>query len=226
MRYVITSDLHLGSPHSRRESFLQFLEALPDGTELVLNGDTVDDPTQPLPGADLEVVERLHDAARRLSVVLVEGNHDQGSRVPGLAGLSFRAAHTIGQQLYSAHGDYFDNVLPRYRWFVRLFLRLHQLRVRLGARPVHVAQYAKHWAPLYLLLRRSVMLNAVEFARERGFAAVACGHVHFPEEQTLSGIRYFNTGSWTETRFWYVLADHAGAQLLEYRPGEPVGVGT
>ena len=75
---------------------------------------------------------------------------------------------------------------------------MHNVRVRLGARPVHVAEYAKKWKPLYAFLRRNIMLNAVKYAQQRGFEAVVCGHTHYAEDRRINGIRYINTGAWTE----------------------------
>jgi predicted phosphodiesterase len=48
------------------------------------------------------------------------------------------------------------------------------------------------------------MLNAVNYAAEDGFEAVTCGHTHFAEEQFINGIRYLNTGAWTELPPHYV----------------------
>ena len=33
---------------------------------------------------------------------------------------------------------------------------------------------------------------------ENGIEAVTCGHTHYPEDLVLDGIRYVNTGAWTE----------------------------
>ena len=81
---------------------------------------------------------------------------------------------------------------------------MHDLRVKLGARPVHVAQYAKRWKSFYGYLRKNVMLNAVNYAATNGFEAVSCGHTHFAEEQFINGIKYLNTGAWTERPTYYV----------------------
>jgi UDP-2,3-diacylglucosamine pyrophosphatase LpxH len=56
----------------------------------------------------------------------------------------------------------------------------------------------------YAYLRKSVMLNAVNYAAENGFKAVTCGHTHYAEEQFVNGIRYINTGAWTEQPAYYV----------------------
>ena len=75
---------------------------------------------------------------------------------------------------------------------------MHDLRVKLGERPVHVAQYAKKWELFYRFLRNNVMINAVNCALGNGYGAVTCGHTHYPEAMVFNGIRYINTGAWTE----------------------------
>jgi hypothetical protein len=42
------------------------------------------------------------------------------------------------------------------------------------------------------------MRNAVNVARENGYEAVTCGHTHFAEDMVVNGVRYINTGAWTE----------------------------
>jgi UDP-2,3-diacylglucosamine pyrophosphatase LpxH len=86
---------------------------------------------------------------------------------------------------------------------------MHALRVKLGAKPVHVAEYAKKWKSFYKVLRKNIALNAVSCAIENGFEAVTCGHTHYPEDMVVDGIRYINTGAWTElpAHYLYVTAD-------------------
>lgn len=223
MVHVITSDLHLGSPHTKCDAFRTFLQAIPGGATLVLNGDTIDDPRKPLPPEHEALLTELRCLPPRLQVVWIAGNHDESSAPLPEGAFPRLTEYAVGRRIHVAHGDYFDNVMPYNRWFIRLFKSVHALRVRLGAPPVHVAEYAKKWPLLYRFLRRNVMMNAVEFAREHGFDCVCSGHTHYPEEQEVDGIRYLNTGSWTESRFWYVWVDDASIRLLEYVPGEAVG---
>ena len=46
-------------------------------------------------------------------------------------------------------------------------------------------------------------------AIENGFEAVTCSHTHYPENMVVDGIRYINTGAWTElpAHYLYVTAD-------------------
>jgi UDP-2,3-diacylglucosamine pyrophosphatase LpxH len=113
--------------------------------------------------------------------------------------------HAIENRLLITHGDNFDKVIPRSKTFMRAFQKLHRLRVRLGAKPVHVAEYAKKWKSLYRVLRKNVMVNALNYANEKGFQAVTCGHTHHVEDEMVNGIRYINTGAWTELPAYYLL---------------------
>jgi hypothetical protein len=99
--------------------------------------------------------------------------------------------------------------MPRNRAFIKAFKLMHNLRVKLGAKPVHVAEYAKKWKSFYRVLRKNVALNAVRCAAENGFEAVTCGHTHYPEDMVVDGIRYVNTGAWTElpAHYIYITAD-------------------
>jgi UDP-2,3-diacylglucosamine pyrophosphatase LpxH len=140
----------------------------------------------------------------RQKVVWIRGNHDNGYVPDQLEKIQIKQHYALQKRLFITHGDFFDEVMPRNRIFIKTFKLLHDIRIKLGARPVHVAQYAKCWKSFYAYLRKNVMLNAVNYARKNGFKAVTCGHTHYAEEQFISGIQYLNTGAWTEQPTFYV----------------------
>ena len=211
---VITSDLHLGSDHCDAAGFLRFLDALPDSAELVLNGDTLDVPGVTLHGQHADTWQRLTIEAKRRQIVWVFGNHDrEGGAAPDRAETYEQYVMLDGDTLV-AHGDAFDAIMPRTQWFIRWFRRLHRLRVRLGASPVHVARYAKNWAVFYRFLRHSVRNAAVDQAKQLGAKNVVCGHVHYPEHSVVDGINYFNTGCWTEENPHVVTIENGVVRLL------------
>ncbi len=220
--YIIVSDLHIGSRHFKCTPFLAFLQSLPHHAILILNGDIFDGNWSPgTPGLWRQAVQRLRETAKNRQVLIVEGNHDSDMRIP-LREIEYRKSVIVNDTLFVSHGDDFDNVMPRNRLFVLMFRRLHRIRVRMGATPIHVAQYAKRWRVFFQFLRNNVMLNAVEHAKEQGYTAMACGHVHFPEDRTIEGIRYFNTGCWTEDRFFYLRVDGQDMRLVRYIPGDEI----
>ena len=214
---VIISDVHIGSPFLLRDPFLAFLDALPSDGTLVLNGDTIDNPYHKLSAAEHQVLDSLVKHSRRLRIIWVEGNHDQGWRPNPSGDITFVDHYAVGdKRLFVNHGSYFDNVMPYHRWFIKLFKFFHRLRMRIGAPPVHVAEYAKRWRFLYNYLHNTVMRNAVEYARENGYRAVTCGHVHEPEHVIIDGIEYVNTGAWTEQPLCYATLEDDVIRLMKW----------
>jgi len=215
MRLVVISDLHIGCRFCRAQHFLEWLPRLPHDAALVLNGDTVDNPRTAATDEARQLLDALAEESRKRPVVWLWGNHDDDFRPENAGAITFAASHAVGKRLFIAHGYDFDNVMPRHQGFIRAFRWLHRQRMRFGAPPVHVAHYAKKWRRLYDYLRSSVRQNAIEYAREAGFEAVACGHVHFAEQAAVDGIRYFNTGAWTEDAAHCLLVDETEMTLQE-----------
>jgi UDP-2,3-diacylglucosamine pyrophosphatase LpxH len=159
------------------------------------------------------ILELIRQASYSQTVVWVRGNHDNGYTRKQFGEVHFRRLHSIEHRLLIAHGDDFDEITPRNQAFMKAFQLMHRLRVRLGARPVHVAEYAKKWEILYKILRNNVMMNAVNCAMENGYEAVTCGHTHYPEDRVFNGVRYINTGAWTESLTFYLLVTAEGMTL-------------
>jgi len=198
MKAIIVSDLHIGSRYFLYENFTQFLQNIPQDHEFILNGDTIDNPYAKKKLTDRQILDRFGEMSLRQKVVWVRGNHDNGYVPDNLAKIQIKQHYALQKRLFITHGDFFDEVMPRSRIFIKTFNMLHNFRIKLGARPVHVAQYAKKWKRFYTYLRKNVMLNAVNYASKNGFKAVTCGHTHYAEEQFINSIKYLNTGSWTE----------------------------
>jgi UDP-2,3-diacylglucosamine pyrophosphatase LpxH len=213
MKAIIVSDLHMGSRYFRSQAFESFLNCLPDVDEFILNGDVLDRPHVTLTPFHQLNLERIEKLSLRCKVVWVRGNHDKGYMPASLGKIEFCRRYTFDQRILITHGDDFDNVMARSRVFMKAFRMMHALRVRLGARPVHVAEYAKKWKAFYRVLRNNVMRNAVNFAAENGFEAVSCGHTHFAEDVVVNGVRYINTGAWTELPAHYLYITPAGMVL-------------
>jgi len=170
-----------------------------------------------LPPRHQAALDRLRAESQRRRIVWVRGNHDERYVLPDPGRIEFVPFFEIGRRLFVSHGYDFDNIMPYHRLFINLFRFLHRVRVRLGAPAVHVAHYAKKFKLLYRVLQNHVAMNAVQHARERGFAAATCGHTHSIEDRTVQGIRYLNTGAWTEPPLVYLAVMDEG---MELRPAE------
>jgi len=187
---------------------------MPGGTPLVLNGDIVTThDTQHYPPRHREALDVLRAESFRRKVVWVRGNHDERFVMSDPGRIEFASSWHIGKQLFMAHGNDFDNVMPHNRFFIILFRLFHRVRILLGAESIHVAQYAKRFPLLYRVLLRHVAMNAVEHAKENGYGAVACGHTHYVEDRIQDGVRYLNTGAWTEETPYYLAVNDTAVEL-------------
>jgi UDP-2,3-diacylglucosamine pyrophosphatase LpxH len=214
----IVSDLHLGSAYFRRENFVRFLDELPAKARLVLNGDTLDEPGDPLSADHEAVVRRLVDESHKRPVVWVHGNHDDSFILPDHGRIEFVRQWLVDDKLLVLHGDQLDRVMPNSRLFRLLFRKLHRLRIRLGFPDIHVASYAKRFGLLYRVLNKHVARRAIDAARRQGYGAVTCGHTHAPMELERDGLRYLNTGAWTEEPNHFVSVTEGGRVELRVFP--------
>lgn len=194
----IVSDLHLGSAYFYHRNFSSWLDALPKGVPLVLNGDVLDEPGQTLPDAHRAVLERLVSESQSRLVIWVHGNRDAQFKLAEPGRIRFVDSWRLDQRLLVVHGHRLDQLMPRYAAFKWAFRCLHHCRIRLGRRDAHVAEYAKKWPLLYRVLNEHVARNALRVARQEGVEAIVCGHTHAAMALERQGRRYFNTGAWTE----------------------------
>ena len=201
----MVSDLHIGLPYFRHRRFEDFLSSLEPGFDLILNGDVIDDPKQKLNGSEVTALDLLRSESYLRRVFWTYGNHDDGLELDDPGQIRFCRHLEINKSLLVVHGDDFDEIMPKSLWFIRVMKMLHNLRIRLGAHPVHVAEFAKKWLPLlYRVLTEEVKKNAVNCAHENGFSAITCGHTHYVEDAFCEGVRYINTGTWTEEPLNYL----------------------
>ncbi len=195
----IVSDLHLGCEHVELAKLRTFLEHIPAQSTLICNGDTLDQPSRQLPDAHEHILNWLKTPPKNIRIIIIEGNHDAADELLEW-GIYAETRFFLKQHaMLITHGASFDDLMGRHRWFIKIFRMLHNWRVNLGAPPVHVARYAKQWKPLYNVLCRNVQKNALLCAAAENCRTVACGHVHSSDDsRNASGIRYMNTGTWTE----------------------------
>ena len=220
MNLIIISDLHIGSNFSFGEAFECFIREMPEDHELVLNGDIIDNPYTKLKPSEQRILDLIKQISLRQKVVWIRGNHDNGYLPDRFGRVQFKRLHAVGHRLLITHGNDFDDLMPKNQSFMKAFKLMHNLRIKLGAKPVHVAEYAKNWDYFYRVLRHHVMINAVKCAQENGYEAVTCGHTHYAEDVVVDGIRYLNTGAWTElpAYFLHLTADQMMLNRIEDNP--------
>jgi len=225
MKTFIVSDLHLGLKQCREAAFLAFLDGLPDGARLVLNGDTVthfysDDN---LSAEHSGVVDRLREESYRREVIWIHGNNDRRLKLGDPGEIKFARDYAIGKRLYITHGDRFDWMMPSLRVVLIPVRLVYGILAYFKKSKMHVAEYAKRFSGMYRVLCRHVTWNAVRYARKHGYEAVTCGHTHFVEDRMVKGIRYLNTGCWTECGLVAVVVVDEDGVCLQFGTAKKIG---
>jgi UDP-2,3-diacylglucosamine pyrophosphatase LpxH len=216
MNALVISDLHLESIHSHSHLIDRFLESLPKGYELVLNGDIIDSSYPNLPPQNLQTLELIRRQSYLRKVVWIRGNHDDCSAMRDRGEIHFARNYTIGNQLIITHGNELDKAKPLFHLLIRPFKAIQLKRIRAGLKPVNLARLAKRVEPFYRLYRWKLGRDAVRFARKKGVEAITCGHAHHPEDRVIQGVRYINTGAWTDYPVFYLLVNEKEISLNRF----------
>lgn len=241
---VVVSDAHLGAtPPSVEESFLAFLDAVPDlGDCLLVNGDLFDfwfSYSRVIPRRGFRVVAALARLGARLPVVMIGGNHDRwgGDFWEREAGLRFdphRVTFQLGGCTVAAiHGDGLTEPGLRASLLHRLINHpvtasiYRAIHPELGLRLVDaLSPYLGDRTPDEAKLRDAAARQRTWAARllsaEPAVGLVIMGHTHRAEvTEPFPGRRYLNPGAWLD-RCRYALVSDTFAELREFTPGRPL----
>ena len=203
---LIISDLHLGARVCRAAELLALLKAIEGELihtrSLVLNGDVFD-------SIDFRRLRRQHwnilSTFRRLSkhtrIVWVCGNHDGPAEVVShLLGVDVadeHVVHSAGERMLVLHGHTFDDFIDEHPVMTLFADGIYRL-LQLIDRSHGVARRAKYGSKTFLRCVEKVRDGATAYAAMRGFRAVSCGHTHHASVEEANGVRYYNSGCWTE----------------------------
>jgi UDP-2,3-diacylglucosamine pyrophosphatase LpxH len=225
-RALFISDVHLGTPHCRAESLLNFLEHN-TADVYYLVGDIIDcwalQRSFRWPKAHTKVLQKIARISRDAHVFYILGNHDE--MLQKVVGHYFEGVQIVQNRVhitkdsvmyYVVHGDEFDAVVKNAKWIAKLGSAaydvvlslnsvLHKLQLRVG---IH-----SKWS-LSQALKAGVK-EAVSYidnfedaaalrARQLGYDGIICGHIHKASAKTLirahsEPIKYYNCGDWVES---------------------------
>ena len=227
------SDVHLGTKSCRAIDLLNFLsEVRADRVYLV--GDIVDlerMKVSPIfPEAHLEVIaEIVRLATRGSEVIYIPGNHDHqfrnaaGREICGIP-VMFEASHELasGEKLLVTHGDVLDGQIRKgtnlekfgaaaYALLLEADVLYNRLRESMGGDFMPICSGIKQRlksANEYIERFETV---AAQYALDRGFDGIVCGHIHKPGIRRIGNCLYANDGDWVEHRT--ALAESADGTL-------------
>jgi UDP-2,3-diacylglucosamine pyrophosphatase LpxH len=226
---IVISDLHLGSDVCQAKLLEEFLNwAVEHCDQLVINGDVFDDLNfkrlTKRHFACLKIIRRNSDRTD-FRLVWVRGNHDGPidiiSHIVGVEILDEYVYDNHRIRLLILHGDQFDTFTTAYPLFTEiacgLFYYIQKWMPHRAAR--WIRRISKRWQRNSQLIER----RATEYARAHGFRFVTCGHTHLPMVSDQDGIRYLNSGTWTDfTPCPFVVVDGDDVRLEFWPPAAEV----
>ena len=225
MRYrsIFVSDIHLGTKFSKANYFLDFLREN-ESESLYLIGDIIDGWAIKRKfrweQAHSDVIQKLLRKARKgTNLYYITGNHDEFLRpfLPLVLGDRLYVQNEAqyvgidGKRYYITHGDFFDAITMTKKWLAilgdygyDLLLHLNEpiqyIRRKLGIK--------RYWS-LSKCVKDSVKSSVSfitefeqvlsDYAKQKGYDGVICGHIHKAEIRSIDGVEYLNCGDWVES---------------------------
>src|SRR3954468_23345228 len=201
---IVISDLHLGSAVCQAKLLEEFLTwAVEHCRELVINGDIFDDLNfkrlTKRHFACLRIIRRNSDRDD-LRVVWVRGNHDGPadiiSHIVGVDILDEYVYDNGRVKLLILHGDQFDTIITDYPWLTETACAIFYFIQKWM--PHRAARWIRRITKRFQRNSQLIERRASEYARNRGYRYVTCGHTHLPLVAHHDGVTYINSGTWTE----------------------------
>ena len=223
LQVCVISDLHLGTFGCHANEIVRYLKGI-NPKILVLNGDIIDIwqfRKKYFPPAHMQVIREILKLMEAGTMVYyITGNHDEalrkysGTRLGNLLLDDKLVLDLDGKKTWIFHGDVFDSTTSGSAKFI----------AKLGGQGYDFLIWMNHWLNKLLTffgrdkmsfskkIKNSVKKavswiadfeqTAGELAIEKGFDYVICGHIHQPQQRTITNdkgsVIYLNSGDWIE----------------------------
>jgi UDP-2,3-diacylglucosamine pyrophosphatase LpxH len=224
MDTLILSDVHLGSEVSRAREATELLSGM-NFRRLVLLGDIFSDLNFRRLTSDhwkfLSRIRKLSNPKRKVEVVWVEGNHDQG--------LSQIMSHLVGVPVYqryvweyegkrhvAVHGHQFDHFCKHNETLSRVGERILYEIQKLEGRRKRLSRMIDRVNTRWLRMESRVAEGALLYARAGRVDRIFCGHTHVASQESRHGVEYYNSGSWIDANPTYITIDEDGVKIRLY----------
>jgi len=202
IKSLFISDLHLGCKKNRSKDALNVLTNY-EYENLFLLGDIIDikalshewlwDDTEN------KIWETIIKKAENFRTIMIPGNHERGffdnistfENMLVCGGYPYRSKEKI---IYLTHGHEFDENLESNHWPRSLINVAYNGVSEFNLKICSQLKKLIRKTPGYL---DSFKANAIDYAKQRGYNSIMCGHTH--QQEFVDGdIEYYNTGDFRE----------------------------
>ena len=224
LEVVVISDIHLGTYGSKAKELINYLKTIEPKT-LIINGDLIDIwqfKKSYFPKTHMKVIKYITSlVSKGTAVYYITGNHDEMLRkFVGFDMGNFKLLNKLvleldHQKAWFFHGDVFDVTMKHSKWLAKLggfgydILIMINAMVNfisekiLGRRKFSFSKKIKNSVKSAVKHIHNFEDTAANIATENGYKYVVCGHIHQPQQKTITAsngntVEYLNSGDWVE----------------------------
>jgi len=200
-KYVILSDIHLGSTDSNPKKVEKFLKSI-SYDELILNGDIIDGWKIKRGGIlrkkEIDLLKYFLKISKSKKITYLRGNHDDflDHVIPIMLGditVTDQYDIKIGDKsYYIIHGDIFDKITKELKWIAQIgdigytiLIKINKLANRI--RRLQNKPYYSFSKEIKVKVKKAVNYisdfenNLADLANSKGYDGIICGHIHHAE---------------------------------------------
>ncbi len=221
---LIISDVHLGTYGCHAKELLFYLKSIRP-KKVILNGDIIDVwqfSKNYWPKSHTRVVKHLMGwISKGIKTYYVTGNHDEVFRK--FEGFKLGALQVVNKvvlditenkKAWIFHGDVFDVTMQHSKWLAKLgavgydmLILINRIVNFLSERifkkgKISLSKKIKNSVKSAVKFINNFEATAADIGISQKFDCVICGHIHHPEQKTITNgegaIEYLNSGDWVE----------------------------
>lgn len=220
---AVISDVHLGTYGCHATELCQYLKSIQPKI-LILNGDIIDGwqfTKRYFPAAHMQVIKEIFSLlSKGTRIIYITGNHDEMlRRYSDLQLGNFQLTDKVmmeidGKMTWIFHGDVFDattkgwaKILAKlgghgYDLLILFNRAINWLLKLFGKEKMSLSKKVKNGVKKAVSFIDNFETTAAELAIEKNYHTVICGHIHQPQQKTIStkngSVTYLNSGDWVE----------------------------
>ena len=235
-RTIIISDLHLGSPDSKHQKILNFLEEN-SADKLILNWDIIDFRylriSRKRPDKQNQVIQKLIDISQTsTNVTYLYGNHDEpikniiNLKIPNISIQEDLIYTSWDKKYYICHWHQFDKKARIIEWpgFIVWMILFRINRIYNSRRSSKWLQYKsiirkiKSIAKVFMTWGpKKFNKKVINLIKKHNVDWLICGHIHHAEIRNIWKYIYMNSWDWVESMTAIVENQQNEWELIYYK---------
>lgn len=215
---IIISDLHLGSSISQPEKVIKVLKSY-SFRKLILLGDVFDSlDFRNLDEKSWELLTYIGKALKNKKIRWVVGNHDFElvkifKTLMNAKIYETYTWHYKKNRYLATHGHQFDRFLINNQLLSSFTSNIYYLVYKLDTEDKKVSKFIKKKSKGWLRLTKRVARKAIKLAKKEDANFVFCGHTHKAISKSGKGVRYFNSGCFTDSPCTYITINDGSIEI-------------